>query len=181
MGDGVTDDSAAFAAAWAAAIADVRSGDSEYEARTLYIPSGQYLITTNNILGANLVGRGTAGLTHYRIVGDGRGHSTIIFRPSVSGGAMYDQTLSTYGLMGFTMSDCSLELDNASNGGNPVHFIISKAKAGQASQLYNFDRVHVKGETTSIFLQLTGVGVNDDQISCSDMRLVGIKTFIYCI
>jgi hypothetical protein len=81
VGDGRTDDSAAFEAAYQAILQQREPGllDGELSARTsLRIPAGRFLITKANAMMAALGGPRTVGLTYE---GEGTGSTEIIFAP----------------------------------------------------------------------------------------------------
>lgn len=92
VGDGVTDDSAAFASALAAAKASTHtlpySLASDPQAKVLIeIPAGDYLITSNKgMLGVENMTSKLVGL-HFR--GAGRGITNIIFKPATAGALCY--------------------------------------------------------------------------------------------
>lgn len=181
VGDGVTDDSVAAAAAILWATTPIVLGSNRY-CRGLYWPTGRYLITQNNWIGANL---GIVGLWGGNVdtifIGDGRNSSVIIFKPTVSGGACYDQRLNSPALLnGFKCQNLGFAFDNSANGTNPVHFIISQAVAGAASQNFRLNDCRFQGVTGSILFQLLSTtGVNEDVISCYDTRLHEFAGVVY--
>jgi hypothetical protein len=174
VGDGVTDDSTAIAAA----IASVSTLFATTRSTALYFPEGVYLITQNNWLGANLAMTWT-GLSDLTLRGAGRDSSVILFKPSVSGGACYDQSLTaTKHLIGFIMENMGVEFDNSANGSNPVHFIKSVATAAHASQNFRLNNCQFIGVVGSVLFSLAG-DVNEDVISCTNLRVVDFATVLY--
>lgn len=93
VGDGVTDCSAAFLAVMTAAKNAKHtmpySLDSDPVGTvSIYIPAGDYLITTNHgLLGQENMSSKVAGL---RFFGEGNGISNIIFKPSAAGDCCYN-------------------------------------------------------------------------------------------
>lgn len=172
---GSTNSNAAFAAAVAAVTTVV---DTSHPTAALYIPAGRYLITENNWIGEHLQSQAYAGKLDYRIYGDGRNISQITFAPAVSGGACYDQNdASTYLLNGLTIENVGFVLSDANNSANPVHFIISKAAGGAASQNFRLKNVQVTGVAGSVLFDLQG-NVNEDMIVCDDIRLSDMSSAI---
>lgn len=96
VGDGTTDDTAAFAAAYSYALGFF--GASSLSAATIYFPPGAYLITSNNFLGSLDFTALTGGYdTRIGLTIEGAGWGTsILWRPTSSSSDcwMYDQGTS---------------------------------------------------------------------------------------
>lgn len=92
VGDGTTNDAAAFAAAFTAATTGAVStftySGYPRTIHSIYIPAGTYLITTNASLITSLAAT-TAGLKFY---GDGRETTEIVFNPSAANGYLCNNT-----------------------------------------------------------------------------------------
>jgi hypothetical protein len=176
VGDGVTDDSAAIAAAIQYVTTPV---DSIY-CRGLYWPDGQYLVTQNNWIGANLSVAGVYGGRLDTIFqGSGRNSAVIIFKPTVANAACYDQTLTPTALLnGFKVMNLGFKFDNTANGSQPIHFIKSKPEPNQASQNFRLNDTKFVGVTGSILFWLQG-SVNNDVISVYDTTTNTFENIVY--
>lgn len=174
VGDGVTDDSTAIAAA----ILFATTPYSSTYIRSLKFPDGLYLDTENNFIGANLGTSVYAGLLDVTFEGDGRNSSVIIFKPSVSGGACYDQSLTPNNhLIGFSFSRLGMKFDNSNNGSNPIHVIKSVGAASHASQNFRLNETKFIGVTGSVLFTLGGT-VNEDNISVLNTHIEDFESLV---
>lgn len=158
-----TDDSEAIAAA----ILWMTTPVNGIYNRGVHWPNGLYLVTENNWLGENLGVTGLyGGKFDTTFIGEGRSSSVIYFKPTVSGAACYDQTLTPTALLnGFNMERMGIRFDNTANGGNPIHFIKSQAASGAASQSWGLRDCNFKGVTGSkLFQLLSATNINEDRI-----------------
>ena len=138
--------------------------------RSLFFPDGAYLVTTNNWISL-AIGFEWGGRIDTILRGAGRNSSVIVFRPSESGAACYDQSLITANLLnGFKVEKMGFIFDDSENGGNPIHFIKSLAAPGAASQNWRLNETRFKGVLGSILFVLEG-SVNEDVISVYDTRV----------
>ena len=171
VGDGVTDDTAAIA--MAIQYVTTLTPSPTYQCKGLYFPNGRYLITQNNWIGANLSVTGIySGRADIIFYGSGRNSSVIVFKPTSSNAACYDQNITPYAtLNGFKIERIGFIFDNTNNGGSPIHFISSKAVAGLASQNFRLYETSFLGVTGSILFLLNGIAANEDVISVYDSRI----------
>lgn len=179
-GDGVTDDSAAIAAAIQYCSTVV---GSTYPQNSLYFPAGRYLVTQNNWIGANLMPTGVyAGRFDFTIEGVGRNTSVIVFKPATANGACYDQTATPARLLnGFSVNKLGFVFDNSANGSQPVHFIRSQAAAGAASQNWRLYDCRFTGVVGSrLFWLDSTTNANEDVISVYDTMTDGFENVVYC-
>ncbi len=176
VGDGVTDDTAAIAAA----IQYVTTPVNSIYCRGLYWPDGQYLVTQNNWIGENLSVAGVYGGRLDTIFqGSGRNSAVIIFKPTVADAACYDQTLTPTALLnGFKVQNLGFKFDNTANGSQPIHFIRSKAEPSMASQNWRLNDTKFIGVTGSRLFWLQG-SVNEDVISVYDTTTNTFENIVY--
>lgn len=179
VGDGVTDDSAAIAAAIQYCSTVV---GSTYPQNSLYFPAGRYLVTQNNWIGANLMPTGVyGGRFDFTMEGVGRNTSVIIFKPTAANGACYDQTLTPSRLLnGFSVSKLGFVFDNSANSSQPLHFIRSQAAAGAASQNWRLYECRFLGVAGSrLFWLGSTTNVNEDVISVYDTLTDGFENIVF--
>lgn len=179
VGDGATDDSLAIAKAIQFVTTPIITTYGVY-CRGLYWPDGQYLITQNNWIGANLSVVGVFGGRLDTIFqGSGRNSAAIIFRPTVANAACYDQTLTPTALLnGFKVQNLGFRFDNTANGSQPIHFIRSKAEPHMASQNWRLNDTKFVGVTGSRLFWLQG-SVNEDAISVYDTFTDMFENIVY--
>jgi hypothetical protein len=148
--------------------------------RGLYFPDGKYLVTTNNFLGANLNTATYGGRYDLRFYGAGRNASQIYFKPTVSGAAVYDQTLGSNNMLnGVIFENIGFYFDNSDNGTNAIHFIKSRAELGKASQNFRGSEVKINGVAGSIILDLgSTTNINEDSIFFDNLYVVTMLTLI---
>lgn len=151
VGDGVTDDSSAFAAAYRAAL--------EYfgisiTAATLYVPPGDYLLTTNNFLGSPDFDTLTGGYNaKYMLSIIGAGWSSnIIFKPTSSSDVwMYDNGTASSSdnrlvYPSFRDIQFTLNPDNLSGSATMNGFrLYGQAGGNGATQGFQFEHVRFAG------------------------------------
>lgn len=150
LGDGVTDDSAAFLAAINAMFS---GSDYFYGNGTFVLPAGKYLITTPNIFGQWT--SSPAYRQNVTFLGDGRGSSTIVFRPGGStdaylyngetdgGGTARDQQLI------FALFEkIAFVFDETGMSGGTLNLVKQYPKVGSPNQNFQFRDCYFLGPTT---------------------------------
>lgn len=143
------------------------------QARVMYVPTGEYTITMNNVIGLSL------SFKTLHIVGDGERASIINFNPSVANGVMYDQRVAnTIGLIGFTIEKVNINLIDYTGTNQPVSLVISQATAQQATQRFTIYNSLINATKTSTIISLLGNAVNESEFYFNRLRLLTFKTFI---
>jgi hypothetical protein len=151
VGDNVTDDSAAFLAAFMAALAarvtPVPNGNKLFQS-AIYIPPGRYLITQANALMPNVADVRSGGLKYF---GAGRGTSTINFVPAAANSSLL---YNSDHYLGLTFEDLSFSSADATS-----IFMTSLSNGG--AQNYVFNRVDWGG-TWKYGIYMTGTNTNSE-------------------
>lgn len=176
VGDGVTDDTAAFAAAYAAAAAatarTVPGYSDPHGSVEIYVPPGSYLITSAGALmdGTTLVAK-RFGLV-FR--GAGQGLSDIVYQPSVSGALCTNKywLCVRFRGLGFSCDDASSDFLSSEEQGGASNIqdcwfedcswagtwrYINVLTGGNNNSEWGWDRCWVSGTlTTFLFVDATG-------------------------
>jgi hypothetical protein len=164
VGDGVTDDSAAFLAAYTAAVASSVPGfglGGNRAIHSIYVPAGTYIIKENGCFLADLGITFTSGLKYH---GDGLEASKVVFDPS-----------SADGYLATNQNDHAfLTFEDMSFWGTGIHadtatFLKSHATLG--NRCHRFNRINWGG-TWKYGLDLTGTN-NNDTMSWADCGIYG--------
>jgi Pectate lyase superfamily protein len=150
VGDGVTDDSAAFLAAFTAAASNSLTTftSNARGTRTIYIPSGTYIITQPENFMAPDLGSAIDGI---KWRGDGRESTAIVYNPS---GSNTNMLHNDNNYLDLTFEDMTFYSESAT-----ATWMFSKS-TGQA-QNYIFNRVNWNG-TWTYGLNLTGTNTNSE-------------------
>ena len=190
VGDGITDDTAAFTAAIEYAM--LSNADS-FTAASIMIPSGKYLITKNNFLGDinfSTVGAGIVARAYFSMIGEGWS-SEILWRPTsaiVGDYYCYYNDGTTNNLIEPLLSNLRITMDSSSiPTGSTVNGFYVVGTAPYPTQGLKFDRVRMVGAPylssdaviakAGTFLTIRGT-VNADVTNMIGCRVVGMKTLL---
>lgn len=198
VGDGVTDDSAAFAAAHAAAraaiVTDITGASANKRGRMrIYLPAGRYRITQDQALMAATTGQRTHGLVYE---GAGRSVTEVMFEPAAAGATLARNndvwaTVIVKGIRFRSQTDGSRFLYSTSSGGAQDYLFEDCEWTGlwawgigldgtNNNSEWEFHRCQIGGRFSTAFLW-SGMSTNSEQdqflnfdfYSCSVFLLTG--------
>lgn len=180
VGDGITDDSAAFIAAMNAVVSD---GFNKVKA--LYVPSGNYLITQTNVLGQwNSINTSVyKGIIGFSLIGEGSGNTTITLQNtgasdlylwnnySGTPGVSANNSLQFPTFKGITFTS------SASSSGNCYGFYSYGTGNGYPSQGFQFYNCDFNNFKIAFW---AGGLANSSENSWFGGKAYGCGTFFYC-
>ena len=177
-GDGITDDSVSFKNAWKyTTIFTILS--TNRTSKRLYMPGGTYLITENNFLNNATYNINYAGY-NYEIVGDGKGQSCILFKPSIDSAYMYDQTIPECpAFAGLSFMDIRILFNNTNIvSGNTINGFRNYATVGgKATQSFKFFNVQFTGVPNTTVIKCGGT-INESENKFINCTFTYIKTLL---